>query len=83
MISAPLGMRVYLACGATEMRNGVDGLAMVVQQVLPEDPFGGAVHAFRGRYPRARRLDEALWPHALRRPAPSRGAGCPKRLPAG
>ncbi len=49
MISAPLGVRVYLACGTTDMRKGMDGLAMVVQQVLAEDPFGGAVYAFRGR----------------------------------
>ncbi len=49
MISAPLGVRVYLACGTTDMRKGMDGLAMVVQQMLSEDPFGGAVYAFRGR----------------------------------
>jgi len=49
MISAPLGVRVYLACGTTDMRKGIDGLAMVVQQTLSEDPFGGAVYAFRGR----------------------------------
>ena len=29
-------------------------MAVVVQQVLPEDPFGGAAHALRGRYPLAR-----------------------------
>lgn len=49
MISAPLGVRVYLACGTTDMRKGMDGLAMVVQRMLSEDPFGGAVYAFRGR----------------------------------
>ena len=49
MISAPPGLRVYLACGTTDMRKGMDGLAMVVQQRLAEDPFGGAVYAFRGR----------------------------------
>ena len=46
MISAPPGVRVYLACGTTDMRKGMDGLAMVVQQVLSEDPFGGAAYAF-------------------------------------
>lgn len=49
MISAPIGVRVYLACGTTDMRKGMDGLAMVVQRVLAADPFGGAVYAFRGR----------------------------------
>ncbi|MBV8577735.1 MAG: IS66 family insertion sequence element accessory protein TnpB [Acetobacteraceae bacterium] len=49
MIGAPPGVRVWLACGRTDMRKGMDGLAMLVQQGLNEDPFGGAVFAFRGR----------------------------------
>jgi transposase len=36
------------------MRKGMVGLAMLVQQSLAEDPFSGAVYAFRGR--RAHRL---------------------------
>ena len=31
------------------MRKGMIGLSMLVQQNLAEDPFGGAVFAFRGR----------------------------------
>jgi transposase len=31
------------------MRRGLDGLAMLVQQAFSEDPFSGAVYAFRGR----------------------------------
>jgi transposase len=49
MIAAPPGVRVYLACGTTDMRKGMAGLAMQVQQVLAENPFGGAVFAFRGK----------------------------------
>jgi transposase len=49
MIAAPPGVRVYLACGITDMRKGMAGLAMQVQQVLAENPFGGSVFAFRGR----------------------------------
>ena len=49
MITPPAGMRVWLACGRTDMRKGIDGLAMLVQQVLNENPFDGAVFAFRGR----------------------------------
>ena len=49
MIAAPPGVRVYLACGTTDMRRGMAGLAMQVQQVLAQDPFDGAVFAFRGR----------------------------------
>ena len=49
MIALASGLRVYLACGVTDMRKGMTGLAMLVQQTLDEDPFGGAVFAFRGR----------------------------------
>jgi transposase len=49
MITLAPGVRVFLACGATDMRKGMVGLAMLVQQRLGEDPFGGAVFAFRGR----------------------------------
>ena len=31
------------------MRKGIDGLAMLAQQILNESPFDGAVFAFRGR----------------------------------
>ena len=49
MIAPPAGVRVYLACGVTDMRKGMAGLAMLVQQGWAQDPFGGAVYAFRGR----------------------------------
>jgi transposase len=49
MIAAPPGVRVYLACGTTDMRCGMAGLAMQVQQVLSQNPLDGAVFAFRGR----------------------------------
>lgn len=49
MITPPLGARVWLAAGATDMRRGFDGLARQVQQVLGQDPFGGHLFVFRGR----------------------------------
>ena len=49
MIALSPGGRVYLACGVTDMRKGAVGLAMLVQQSLAENPFDGAVYAFRGR----------------------------------
>ncbi len=49
MIAAPPSVRVYLACGNTDMRRGMVGLAVQVQQVLGHDPFAGSVFAFRGR----------------------------------
>jgi len=32
----PALTRIWLACGATDMRKGFDGLAVLVQQVLKE-----------------------------------------------
>jgi hypothetical protein len=49
LIGPPGGVRVYLAAGVTDMRKGFDGLAALVQQRLRQDPFGGAVYAFRGK----------------------------------
>jgi transposase len=49
MITPPPGVRVYLACGYTDMRKGISTLAMLVQQTLGFDPFCGAIYAFRGR----------------------------------
>lgn len=49
MITLASGLRVYLACGVTDMRKGMVGLSMLVQQTLKDDPFDGAVFAFRGR----------------------------------
>ena len=49
MIALLPGVRVYLACGITDMRKGMVGLAMLVQQNLADDPLSGALYAFRGR----------------------------------
>ena len=49
MISLPVNGRVYLACGATDMRRGFDGLAVMVQEVLAQDPHSGALFAFKGK----------------------------------
>jgi transposase len=49
MIVLPPNVRVWLACGHTDMRKGMDGLAVLAQQALNEDPFSGALFAFRGK----------------------------------
>lgn len=49
MITIPAGVRIYLACGVTDMRRGFDGLSMTVQDLLKQDPFSGAIFCFRGR----------------------------------
>ena len=48
MIGAPSGVKVHIACGVTDMRKGIDGLATLVQEVLLHDPFSGHLFAFRG-----------------------------------
>jgi len=40
------GKRVYLACGATDMRNNIDGLAAVVQNCFKLTPTSDAVFVF-------------------------------------
>jgi transposase len=49
MLAPPPGTQVFLACGVTDMRRGFDGLAALVQGVLDQDPFSGALFCFRGR----------------------------------
>jgi transposase len=41
MTLLPPGVKVHLAFGYTDMRKGIDGLAMLVQGVLRQDPFSG------------------------------------------
>ena len=40
MIPVPSGVRVWLAVGRTDMRKGMNGLALQVQQALGRDPQG-------------------------------------------
>ena len=49
MIPLPPSTQIFLACGATDMRKGFDGLAVMTQQVLEESPHSGALFAFRGK----------------------------------
>jgi transposase len=49
MIPLPSGAKVWLATGPTDMRRGMQGLALQVQEVLQRDPFNGHVFVFRGR----------------------------------
>ncbi len=49
MMIVPAGVKVHLALGYTDMRKGMDGLAMLVQGTLKKDPFCGHLFAFRGK----------------------------------
>ena len=49
MIAPPTGVRVWLATGATDMRRGMNSLALQVQETLQRDPHAGDFYVFRGK----------------------------------
>ena len=49
MIPVPAGVRVCLATGVTDMRRGMNTLALQVQEDLGRDPHAGDLYIFRGR----------------------------------
>lgn len=49
MISLARGTKVFLACRPVDLRNGFDGLAAKVQQMIGADPFSGHLFIFRGK----------------------------------
>jgi transposase len=54
----PPSARVWIAMGHTDMRKGMQGLALLVQQHLGRDPHGGDLFVFRGR---AGALVKIIW----------------------
>ena len=50
---------VYLACGYTDLRRGIDGLAGIVQRRFHLDPFQNALFLFCGR--RKDRIKGLYW----------------------
>jgi transposase len=59
MIGPGTGVKVFVACGVTDMRKGIGGLSSVAQTILRQDPCSGAVFAFRGR--RGDRIKLLYW----------------------
>lgn len=49
MIPIASGVRIWVATGHTDMRRGMPGLALLVQEGFGRDPFAGDVFVFRGR----------------------------------
>ncbi|RWB93151.1 MAG: transposase [Mesorhizobium sp.] len=49
MIPVPSQVRIWLAVGRTDMRRGMQGLALQVQETLGRDPHAGDIYVFRGR----------------------------------
>lgn len=49
MIPVPVGVKVWLSSGHTDMRKGFPGLSLIVQETLKHDPHCGHLFVFRGR----------------------------------
>lgn len=50
---------MYIACGYTDLRRGIDGLASIVQQQFQLDPFSNTLFLFCGR--RRDRIKGLYW----------------------
>ena len=59
MIAVPAGLRIRVAARPVDFRNGLDGLAALVQQVLRANPFAGDLFVFRAK--RADRVKILAW----------------------
>jgi len=51
--------KIYIACGYTDMRRGIDGLAAIVQQNFQLNPFQNSLFLFCGR--RRDRIKALYW----------------------
>ena len=59
MLSDFSGAKVYLACGYTDLRRGIDGLATIIEQQFRLDPCSDALFLFCGR--RTDRIKALYW----------------------
>jgi transposase len=62
MIPIRPDVRVWIATGHTDMRTGMQGLALLVQEHLKRDPHKGDLYVFRGR---SGRLIKIIWHDGL------------------
>jgi transposase len=62
MIPLASGVRVWIATGHTDMRRGMNSLALLVQEALKRDAHGGDLYVFRGK---SGKLIKILWHDGL------------------
>jgi transposase len=62
MLSLRPAPQVYLACGVTDLRKSIDGLAAVVQEHFQLNPFSTAQFVFCNR--QRNKLKILQWDHA-------------------
>ena len=46
MFCSPLGVKVYLKIGSTDLRKSVNGLSIMVSEILNKDPLSGHLFVF-------------------------------------
>ena len=51
--------RIYIACGYTDLRRGIDGLSSIVAEQFQLDPFSNTLFLFCGR--RRDRIKALYW----------------------
>lgn len=54
-----IAKNIYIACGYTDMRKSIDGLAAVVQEQFHLEPFSPTLYLFCGKH--CDRLKALLW----------------------
>jgi transposase len=59
MLSLPLPVRVFLSTQPADMRRSFDGLALLVQEHLGQDPLSGDLFVFRSK--RGDRVKMLYW----------------------
>lgn len=58
-IKFPDDIKIYIACGKTDMRKSIDGLSAIVSQNFKLDPFENALFLFCGG--KRDRIKAILW----------------------
>jgi transposase len=58
-VEFPSDIRIYVACGKTDMRKSIDGLSAIVSQNFKLDPFENALFIFCGG--KRDRMKAILW----------------------
>ena len=61
MIALSESTRVYLAAGTTDLRKSIDGLALLVEEVLAQNPFSSHLFVFCNRT--RDKIKILLWQH--------------------
>lgn len=61
MISELSNRQVYLACGSTDLRKSIDGLAVLVKESFDLDPFSSCLFVFCNR--KRDKLKILQWEH--------------------